>query len=61
MAIALEKCTLHTAVAVREVVGLEEMGTMCAVPVGVRWVSFGEAGAMGGVDGGLDGGLDVLE
>lgn len=42
---------MQAAVAVRVVGGLEEMGTMWAVPVGVRWVSFGGGG--GGVDKGL--------
>lgn len=32
---------MQTAVAVRCVTGLEEMGTMCAVPWGVVWDSVG--------------------
>jgi hypothetical protein len=40
-AVLFEKWRVQTAMAVREVMGLEEMGTMCAEPVGVRWVSFG--------------------
>jgi len=32
MARELEKCNMQTAMARREVTGLESMGTMCAVP-----------------------------
>jgi len=41
---------VQTAVARRELGALWEMGTMCAVPEGVRWVSFGsELGFVVGV------------
>lgn len=36
------KWTEQTAMAVRDVACLWEMGTMWAEPLGVRWVSFGE-------------------
>ena len=36
-----EKRTVQVAVALRRVVGLGMMGTMCACPVGVRWVRWG--------------------
>lgn len=36
-----EKATVQTAMAVRVVIGLREMGTMCAQPVEVRCVSCG--------------------
>lgn len=51
-----EKCTVQTARAVRAVGGLCAMGTMWAVPVGVRWVSLGGDG-----DGGEDGEEGALD
>ena len=41
MAVALEKWTEQTAMAVRLVIAFEDMGTICAAPVEVRCVSFG--------------------
>ena len=49
-----EKATVQTAMAVRVVMGLREMGTMCAQPVEVRCVSCG-VGELFGASG--DGGL----
>ena len=37
----VEKWMVQTATAVREVMDLEEMGTMCAEPVWVRCVNLG--------------------
>ena len=44
MAVGFEKWMVHAATAVREVMDLEEMGTMCAEPVGVRCVNLGGSG-----------------
>lgn len=42
--------TVQTAVARRELGALWAMGTMCAVPEGVRWVNFGSGlGFMAGM------------
>ena len=40
-ATVLEKCTVHLATAVRFVVSLDEMDTICAAPEDVRCVSVG--------------------
>ena len=40
-AVGFEKWMEQRATAVREVGDLEDTGTMWALPVGVRWVSFG--------------------
>lgn len=45
-----EKCSVQTAVARRVVGALWEMETICAVPEGVRCVSFGGLGGSDGVD-----------
>lgn len=70
----LEKWTRPTALAVREVTAFWVMLTMCASPVGVRWVSLGCSEDVGGVvvlveyarawrkdGGGNRGGISVLE
>jgi hypothetical protein len=44
VAVGVENWMVQTATAVREVMDLEEMGTMCAEPVWVRCVNLGEAG-----------------
>jgi hypothetical protein len=41
MAVGFEKCRVQTAIAVRWVGDLWEMGTMCAVPCGVTCVNVG--------------------
>jgi hypothetical protein len=49
--VVLEKWIEQTAMAVRDVTDLLDMGTMWAVPVGVRWVSLGSSkGALTGDD-----------
>lgn len=62
----LEKWTEQTATAVRLVVDLDEIGTMCAEPVGVRCVSFGRSATgwevvFGGFCLGEEGGAEFVE
>lgn len=54
------KWILQRAVAARRVGGLEEMETMWAEPVGVRWVRWGDGGGLSGRFGVVERGLLVV-